>query len=572
MFAAGDFAKQVRLLLVDPVVVEHETLASHLRSMRAPRFDVTRAGTLDRAVAILESEPYDLILLDLAVRGSGHEAMVERLVAMHPDTPLVVVTSFEDDQLALEALHAGAEDFIVRGDRSSLGRTLRYAMERHHSRRELAMLTRELKLANATLEKLNVLDPTTECLNRRGLQQALATEIRPLLEEGASVLVLLLNVDDFRKINERLGHAVGDVALIEIAQKIRSVVRGVDYVARVSGDEFVLLLPKAHPAEVVRIAERLRLAVGSMMMHSGEESLAVTASLAAMMLRPDMLAVEDVLGKLHMILRRSKLAGKNRVSYEGAEFDDTAERLYKQTDMITRLGRGENLFIARQPIIDIERDEIIGYEFLSRFGNPVEETPDNFFRIAAERNALTLVDHHCLRAAFRASAKLEGDLCRHVNVYPSTLLSIPSDQLIEALPSNVNPSSICLEISEAQIIGDPSYLLECVRDLRRAGVQIAIDDVGFGTSCLESLVLLEPDVIKLDKRCARRLADSSDKRRQLRRFVSVASNLAEKVVIEGIERREDLEAAVDAGVRFAQGFFWGTPRVTLASDDHALAS
>lgn len=572
MFAAVDHAKQVRLLLVDPIIVEQETLEPHLSSISAPRFHVTRTRTLERAMAMLEAGSYDVILLDLAVHQDEDVSVVERIVQLHPDTPLVVVTQFEDDKLALAALHAGAEDFVVRGDRSSLARTILYAIERHHSRRELAMITRELKLANSTLEKLSVLDPTTECLNRRGLQQALGTEIRALLEDGETVLVILLNLDDFRKINQRLGHSVGDVALIEIAHKLRSVVRGVDYVARVSGDEFVLLLPKAHPAEVVRIAERVRLAVASMVMHSNEESLAVTASLAAMMLKLETLALEDILGKLHMVLKRSKSAGKNRVSYEGSEFDDTAERIFKQTDMITRLARGDNLFIARQPIIDLERDTIVGYEFLSRFGNPTEETPDNFFRIAAERDVLTLVDHHCVRAAVHASRALSPDLCRHINIYPSTLLSIPPDQLLESLARVIDPRSLCLEISEAQIIGDPSYLIGCVRKLREAGVRIAIDDVGFGTSCLESLVLLEPDVIKLDKRCARRLAESPDKRRQLQRFVTVASHLAREVVIEGIERREDLVAALEAGVRFAQGYLWGMPEVTTASGDDPVVT
>lgn len=563
MVASFDNSKQIRLLLIDPLTMEHESIEPLLAASRAPAFEVVSAETLDRAIALLESSQFDIVLLDLALKASGETAIVEKIVTLYPDTPLVVVAQFEDDQMALHALHAGAEDFVLRGEWTALSRTLTYAIERHESRREMAVLTRQLKLANSSLEKLSVIDPLTELLNRRGLQQALMTEVKALLVEKKEVLIVLLDIDDFRKINDRLGHSVGDIALKEVARKVRNAVRGIDYVSRIGGDEFIFLLPKAHPAEVVRISERLRLSVSTLVMQAGAESLSVTASLGAMMLSGDTFALDEILGKLYIVLRRSKVAGGNRVSYEGSEFDDTAERMHKQSDMVTRLSRGDNLFTARQSIVDMVHQQVIGYEFLSRFGNPAEESPDNFFRISAEQNALTLVDRRCLRAAFESSRGVDPSLCRHVNIYPSTLLSIPADQLLSSLPDDAEPGNFCFEISEAQIIGDPAYLLDCVRELRAGGVKIAIDDVGFGTSCLESLVILEPDVIKLDKRCVKNLASSPDKQRQLRRFLTVASSLASQVVVEGIENKEDLDAALNAGVRYAQGFYWGMPEIIL---------
>ena len=116
-----------------------------------------------------------------------------------------------------------------------------------------------------------------------------------------------------------------------------------------------------------------------------------------------------------------------------------------------------------------------------------------------------------------------------------------------------------MEISEQQIIGDPSYLLEPVHALRDAGVMIAIDDVGFGNSCLESLVLLEPEIIKIDKRCIIGSSGNRARTESLRRYVSLAHTLHSEVVAEGVETRQELAVLRDLKVRYAQGFLWGKP-------------
>ena len=116
-----------------------------------------------------------------------------------------------------------------------------------------------------------------------------------------------------------------------------------------------------------------------------------------------------------------------------------------------------------------------------------------------------------------------------------------------------------LEISEQQIIGDPSYLLPALRELRKGGLFIAIDDVGFGSSCLESLVMLEPEVMKIDKRCVIGIAESAEQRRQLSRYVAVANALGAEVVAEGVENPTELAVLRDLGVDYAQGFYWGMP-------------
>ena len=549
-----------RLLIVD----DDARYARALGELLTDSFDdifITHVMTIDDACKRVASGNIDLVLLDLGLPDADGLQSLERLNGCVSEIPIVVLTSRSDEALALAALNKGAEDYLVKDavDQSSLTRSMRYALERHRVIRDLGRVTRELQIANASLEKLTLVDPLTELLNRRGLQQALSREIKRIEREGIEVLVLLVDIDDFKRVNDSFGHAVGDVALQEIALRLRNSVRGVDYACRIGGDEFLLLLPNADRDEAARIAERARLSIATMVIQHSSGTLRLTASVGAMFLRRDTPSIDEVLTRGHQLLKRGKLDGKNQVVYAGHEFEDTQSRHDAQTDLCTNLAQGKNLKTVKQPIFRITDEVPVAYEFLSRYSNGVFEMPDNFFRVCAEKNVLTLVDHHCLRSAVKTSRAIPVGARFHINLFPSTLIAIPTEHLLASFPQPIPPHTYCVEISEQQIIGDPSYLLEPVRQLRNAGVLIAIDDVGFGNSCLESLILLEPDIIKIDKRCIIGLSGDRARTESLRRYVNLAHTLHSEVVAEGVETRRELAVLRDLAVPYAQGFLWGKP-------------
>jgi EAL domain-containing protein (putative c-di-GMP-specific phosphodiesterase class I) len=270
-------------------------------------------------------------------------------------------------------------------------------------------------------------------------------------------------------------------------------------------------------------------------------------------------AIDQVLAHAHQQLLRAKSLGKNRVVFEPAHFDDTDRRLRAHADLCTNLAQGNNLVIVKQPIFRLKDESPVGYEFLSRYRDGSMEMPENFFRICSERNVLTLVDHVCLRKAVATAMTLPPYASFHLNIFPTTLLAIPPEHLLEIFPSPLPPKTFCLEISEQQIIGDPSYLSGAVRTLRAAGIHFAIDDVGFGSSCLESLVLLQPEMLKIDKRCVIGISEDPNRIDQLRRYVRIARSLGCEIVAEGIETVQDLAVVRDLGVDYGQGYFWGEP-------------
>ncbi len=551
----------LRLLLVEDDDRSALLLKEVLEDLDDPPLSIRRVTTIAAASEVVDSGDVDLIVLDLGLPDATDLEGVARLQRCMTEFPIIVLTGRNDENLATEALKRGAQDYLVKGlvDRDMIVRSIRYAIERHHTVRDLARVTRELQSANATLERLTLLDPLTNLLNRRGLQQALSREIANVQRNNAEVVVMLVDVDDLKRVNETFGHTVGDVALMEVARKLRDSVRESDYVGRLGGDEFMLLLPRTNAREVVHVAERTRLAIATTAIHHNSGTLKLTASIGTLVLTPDTPSLDELVARTHQLLQRSKREGKNRVAYETDSFEDMDRRVKAEAEMCNHLVAGTNLRTVKQPIFRLADESPVGYEFLSRYSNGREEAPENFFRICSERNILTLVDHNCLRRAVRVSSALPPFVRFHINVFPTTMIAIPPAHLLEEFPTPIPPQTYCLEISEQQIIGDPSYLLEPVRALRKAGLLIGIDDVGFGNSCLESLVLLEPDVVKIDKRCVIGLSKDRDRVRQLQRLVHLGGSLGADVMVEGIENAADLAIVRDLGVPYGQGFYWGLP-------------
>lgn len=547
--------------MVNLLIVEDETdyaalLRQRLLEETNPSFKVECASNLREAFQFLEKGDFDVILADLSLPDSKGFDTFNKLVSHVPTVPIVVLTGIDDESLALETLRNGAEEYLVKGqmDPKVLSRVIRYAMERHQIRKELA-------LANTRLESLALIDPLTELLNRRGLQDALSREIQRSKREGSNIMVLLVDLDNFKQVNDTLGHAVGDVVLKEVGAKLKAVLRLSDYLARIGGDEFMILLPQTRLAEGMRVAERVRLAISQAIISlaSGNQ-VVVTASVGVATVLQSTPSIDELLAKTHLALRQSKEEGKNKVSYErkGNQYFSEGST-HTLSDIFKILRRSSGFQILAEPIIQLAEGKTVGYELLSHFLIEGFEAPDDLFRFCLEHNILTLVDHQCFEACVSVGASLPSDVRCHLNLFPSTLINIPVEHLIEEFARDPVKNRYCVEISEQQIIGDPSYLVKAVKAFKQAKVLVAIDDVGFGRSCLESLILLEPDIVKIDKRCVIGTARDKALAGSLGRILKVAESLDAEVIAEGIETQDDLDLLKELGVKYGQGFLWGKP-------------
>ncbi len=551
------------ILLVEDDLDFANILKIRLSKERNPSLAITISPSLERALDSLRINHYDLILLDLMLPDSSGIETFSKIKAEARHKPVVIITGLDNDQVAIDAVRRGAEDYLVKSDISSrfLTRIIHHAIDRHRIKEKLASVTGRLRETSLRLEKMALMDPLTELFNRRGLQQALTRELQLMLREGHGLLALLLDIDNFKHINDSLGHPVGDMLLKEIAKKIKEVVRESDHVARIGGDEFILLLPKTSHGEGIHLAERIRMTIAECVIYvSDRDTLQITASIGLTPVSSNVTSVDELLAIANPLLRQSKQKGKNCISLDEEEVSSADAKISTYAEQLSAvLRRGTDFFALKQPILNLTDLSIIGYEFLSRLNNGSIVMPNDFFRIAREQNMLTLVDHYCFRSCVSASAPLAPELYRHINLFPATIVDISPDEVVEKLSVSCPAKSYCLEISEQQILGDPSHLIDPVETFKRSGVSIAIDDVGFGNTCLENLILLEPDVIKLDKRYIRGIARDAQIEKTLRRVLKIAEDLDAEVIAEGIESREDLDTLRGLGVKYGQGFYLGAP-------------
>jgi diguanylate cyclase (GGDEF)-like protein len=501
---------------------------------------VQRADSLVEAEALLGESRFDALLLDLEGLAAAPDEIRARLEQASAGSPLLAVGSAGQQNLA-----GHFDDFLARERTSAelLGRAILHAIERRqwsaalaHSRAALEAL----RLGTQAHEQ----DALTGLPNRLGLERLLSGLPGP---GGAPSSLCLVDLEDFRAINARFGQAVGDVVLREAARRLREALREGDQLGRPGDDEFVVLLPGTGLAEGQRIAERLLKALErtALCSHGQVLPLAATASV---------LAIESPGPSLEDTLRRARAA-----LAAGARRRPARRRgVTPELESLEALCRGGGLESVAQPILRLSDGQLVGCELLARSRQPGLERPDEFFGLAAREARLVPLDRACFDQALRASRSLPRELVAHINLYPATLLEVPPERLLEA-HDGAGPR-LLVELSEQQILGDPSYLQPAIGALRAAGLELGIDDVGFGRSCLESLVLLEPEWIKLDQRIVRGLAEDPAQRRALARLLALAKALGARVVAEGIETRADLRVLLEQGVERGQGFLWGQPR------------
>ncbi len=423
-------------------------------------------------------------------------------------------------------------------------------------------LAKELAEATARLDWLTYMDAVTGVMNRRGLERAIMKELNRCRELDASLAVMMIDLDDFSRFNATLGHGVGDMVLASAARRITDALGNEVVVGRCGTDQFLAMLPGLDADQVEAKAEQVRLAISQDSITAGQEVLHTTASLGVGVIAPETMSFDEVVARARFALAHSKLNGKNRVAaVEGTRAAAKVSLTDPGLEMVQALLGGKALDVASQPIVDLADGRIVSREMLVRGPRGPLHAPDNLFRFCQEQDILTAVDLRCLKLCAATAAQLGSHARFHVNILPTTLLQTPVDELIRVLDIGSEAGDCCLEISEQQLLGDPGVLVKPVRRLQEAGIGVAIDDVGFGNSCLEGLLLLQPEILKIDKRLVRGLARDEDMRGALQRLLRISAVLGAEVVAEGIENREDYHILVDMGVHLGQGYLFGRPEL-----------
>jgi diguanylate cyclase (GGDEF)-like protein/PAS domain S-box-containing protein len=411
-------------------------------------------------------------------------------------------------------------------------------------------------------------DPLTELPNRalfvERIDHALATQKRTDL----ALAVLFIDLDDFKTINDGLGHAAGDQVLVAVGERLRAVLRESDTCARLGGDEFgVLLEGLAQPGEAYEVGARILLALADEIVIEGS-SLNLNASLGIVVTAGGEEPAELV-RNADLAMYQAKSEGKGRYEiFETGMHDAVVERLELKADLRRAIAAEE--FVAHyQPIVELSTGRIVGAEALARWHHPDRGVlpPAVFMDLAEESGLIVRIGSAVLAQACRDAARwaADGEGVRSVSVNLSTK-QLQDDNVIEEVKralaeTGLDPASLTLEITESLLMEDPARAAETLGRLKALGVELALDDFGTGYSSLSYLAKFPVDRLKIDKSFVDSLAGAGEVNDAslVAAIAGIGEMLNLKVTAEGIECQGQLDELVALGCQFGQGYYYAKP-------------
>ena len=432
-----------------------------------------------------------------------------------------------------------------------------------------------LTLENDLLEK-SILDLTElkEQLKHQAFHDALTglpnramlTErIAGALKDGTPATVLFLDLDDFKTINDSLGHASGDELLRIVARRVADTVRAEDTPARIGGDEFAVLMTGGETHDAERLAARLVEAVNEPMMLRGRQvSLHTSVGIAPADSAND---ADELLQNADLAMYAAKSRGKrSHLVYEPAMHELVRHRHALSSALEHAVERDE-ILVHYQPIVDLRTGRLVAFEALARWLHPDRGMiqPGEFVPIAVEAGVMPSIGRSVLQQACRQAAGWRGDprseqVTVMVNLTASELENpLLVDQIATALrDSRLPPDALSLEITETGVMLEPEATIERLERLRALGVRLALDDFGTGYSSLSHLSRFPIDLVKIPKEFIDRLDDRAG-RAFVDTIIRLADALGIETVAEGIEEPSQAVILEQLSCHFGQGFHFARP-------------
>jgi diguanylate cyclase (GGDEF)-like protein/PAS domain S-box-containing protein len=484
--------------------------------------------------------------------------------------------AFEDEQRVIqtgEAMHAKLERETFRDRPDAWVSTTKLPLRDSQqeivgtwgiARNVTAQVEAEQALSHQALH-----DAVTGVANRVALMDRLSQALVSLERRSGRVGILFIDLDNFKDVNDTLGHDAGDQVLMEIGRRLTSVARRTDTVARLGGDEFVLLCAHLADDDDLRlIGDRVVRAIREPLTIGGRE-LAVTGSLGAVVTTDPQIEPGELLQQADVALYGAKRAGRNRF-----EVFDAAIHLGGQStaglagELANALGRTE-LFVLYQPLFRLDDGSLTGAEALVRWSHPLRGVilPGEFIPLAEQRGLIEQIDSFVLDeacrqlAAWRSDADRWGDFTISVNVSGRQLRDrgLP-DRVSAALGRHgIEPPQLCLEITETALIGDLDEANHVLESLSRLGVRLALDDFGTGYSTLLHLQRIHADVLKIDRSFIAQIGAGQRGHEIIAAVTAMAHALGMTVVAEGIETNSQLDKVIALDCDEGQGYMLARP-------------
>jgi diguanylate cyclase (GGDEF)-like protein/PAS domain S-box-containing protein len=409
-------------------------------------------------------------------------------------------------------------------------------------------------------------DPLTGLANRSLFEGRMTHALAIANRRGRAFAVLFFDLDDFKTINDSLGHARGDELLRAAAQRIAAILRPGDTAARLGGDEFALLIEVAGESEAHVVARRILDALAKPFMIDGHE-LRVTASMGVALWEGNA-RVEDLLRNADMAMYAAKADGKASIrAFEPSMYQRVVERL-ELTGELREAIAAEQFELDYQPIVELDSGQVVGVEALVRWQHPTRGriAPEHFISLAEETGlivplGLWILESACTQARDWQRRRPGRPLTLSVNV---STRQLHEPDFIEAVGdvlrgTELEPESLALEITESLLLGDRDEIVARLQGLKALGLRVAVDDFGTGYSSLSHLSHFPIDILKIDRSFVDGIGCDPAKAKLVHGIVNLGDSLRLDVIAEGIEQQEQVDEFRGMRAPLGQGFLFFPP-------------
>ncbi len=432
-----------------------------------------------------------------------------------------------------------------------------------HARQLARRLIRQFEAEDAARQ-----DALTALPNAVAFRDGLTRALQRVTDYGEQAAIIYLDLDGFKPINDRYGHAAGDEILVQVAARLNATIRTFDLVARLGGDEFAIaLVDVGGPVEVMACAERLIKAFEPQFVAAGAAQT-IGVSIGIAMAPSDGVDAATLLGKADHALYQAKAGGGGHCRFfDASHASAVKERRELEADLRIALGNGE-ISLAFQPVMDIASGRVVGCEALARWSHPVRGTipPDEFIPMAERTGLIQEIGEWIIGEACRVARLLPDHVSMSVNV---SVAQLRGEALLSTLrraiaDHGLTPDRLEIEITESLLIARDDPAIDVARRIAAAGFPIALDDFGTGYASLNYLRKLPLKRVKIDREFVHDSLTHADCAAIVAAVMELARVLDLQVTAEGVETEEQLYFLKAIGCRAAQGYLIAKP---LGEDD-----
>ena len=561
-------SQRANLLIID----DEEQIRNLLVTILQNFYRCCTASSAEEALTALRDCTFDLVISDVDMGGMSGLELVPRVHSLAPDTVVVMISGNQDIETAIAAMRVGAFDYITKPiDRRHVEAAVQRALQHHdllkERRRYKEQLENLLRQRTAEVDRLAYYDTLTQLPNRTLFEDRLAQAVAVANSGDQSLGVLFISLDQFKKVNDTLGHGPGDSLLQEFAQRLRSCISKTDTVARFGSDEFALL--KTHISgtkDVIETIGSLSQVLKFSFDLTGQELFA-TASVGVSLFPLDGEDPQTLLKNAGAALYKAKRSGGANYQFYTADMHELASRRLALETNLRRAIQNEEFLIHYQPRVSVDTLEITGVEALVRWQHPQLGlvSPSEFIPLAEDTGLIVPIGEWVLRNACLQNKRWQDQGFAPFQVAVNISARQFHDQdlsqtVIRILEeTHLSPRHLELELTESSVMQNAEFATGVLSVLKNMGIGISIDDFGTGFSSLASLKRLPIDALKIDQSFVRDVTTDPDDAALVMAIITLAHNLRLKVIAEGVETEEQLRFLHLLRCDEIQGYLFSRP-------------